>query len=157
MAIVKGRQTVENNEDLVVFLIGGRVNKWWLLPIVLPVFIMMPRMLRELAKNPELGLLGVQSLGTGGMVQYWKSMEHLQAYAADRQRLHQPTWTRYVRKLMPIAAAGIWHETFVVRAGNYESVYTHMPKWGMGLFKPLVPVHGHRDSARGRMAGAAAA
>ncbi len=151
MSYVPGRQTVDNSEGLVVFLIGARINKWWLLPLIVPIFAMMPRMLRELSKNPELGLLGVQSLGLGGMVQYWKSLEHLQAYAADRRRLHQPTWIRYTKELLMNGAAGIWHETYVIPAGAYESLYGNMPRWGLGLFKPLVPVTGALNTAAGRL------
>jgi hypothetical protein len=151
MSIVSGRMTVDNSEDLVVFLIGGRVNRWWYLPIVLPILTTMIRMLRELKKDPALGLLGVQSLGYGGMVQYWKSIEHLQRYANDRQRAHKPAWIRFMQRIFRNHAAGIWHETYVVRGGNYESIYGNMPRFGLGTFKPLIPATGAISTAAKRL------
>jgi hypothetical protein len=57
--IVPGRMTTANRtEHFVVFLIGMRLNrplridKWW------PVFQAMPRMIRELETNRDLGCLG---------------------------------------------------------------------------------------------------
>jgi hypothetical protein len=47
---------------------------------------------------------------------------------------------------------GIWHETYQVRAGEYEAVYSGMPAYGLGAASTLVPVSGRRDSARGRFA-----
>src|SRR3954454_10455801 len=70
-----GRWTHDHDGDVVVFLIGARVNKplavrrWW------PVVSAMPRMLRELQQDPTLGLLDVTSTvhGRGSlMVQYWR-------------------------------------------------------------------------------------
>lgn len=151
MPIEPGRKTVDNSEDLVVFLIGARINKWWLLPLALPILASMPRMLAELKKNPELGLLGVQNLGLGGMVQYWRSLEHLNRYANDRAREHKPVWVRFMRKLFKNAASGVWHETYFVRGGDYESVYSNMPRFGLGTFRPLVPATGERTSSSRRL------
>lgn len=44
-------------EGTVVFLIGMRINSLWRVRAWLPVFIAMPRMLRELYRQPEPGLL----------------------------------------------------------------------------------------------------
>jgi hypothetical protein len=151
MAIVPGRMTVDNSEGLVVFAIGARINKWWMLPIALPILATMPRMLKELAADPDSGFLGVQPLGFGGMLQYWKSVEHLNRYANDKQRLHQPAWLRFMRRLFKNEAAGIWHETYVVAAGAYECIYTNMPRHGLGRFKELVPASGHRETASARL------
>jgi hypothetical protein len=46
---------------------------------------------------------------------------------------------------------GIWHETFLVRAGEYESIYSGMPRRGLGLAGRLVPATGARASARERL------
>jgi hypothetical protein len=151
MTHVPGRQTIENDRDIVVFLIGARINKWWLLPLSLPILASMPRMLGELAKDPSSGFLGVQNLGLGGMVQYWRSIEDLNRYAHDRTRLHKPAWLRYVQKLLGNGAAGVWHETYVVNAGSYEVVYTNMPRVGQGVFRPLLPATGERATAFKRL------
>jgi hypothetical protein len=154
MTYVPGRQTIENDQDIVVFLIGARVNKWWLLPLSLPILASMPRMLRELAKDPSSGFLGVQNLGLGGMVQYWRSVEDLNRYAHDRSRKHRPAWLAYMQKILGNGAAGVWHETYAVKAGSYEVVYTNMPRIGQGLFRPLVAATGERATAARRLRGA---
>jgi hypothetical protein len=56
-----GRYTAEIEGDFVVFLIGMRLNRPWKVHRWLPVFAAMPRMLRELARDPERGLLGAAS------------------------------------------------------------------------------------------------
>lgn len=150
-AIQRGRLTVNNQEALVVFLIGARVNRFWLLPISLPILSQMNRMLRELLADPESGLLAIQPLGFGGTVQYWKSYEHLHRYANSSQKTHRPTWTRFMARLFKNWAVGVWHETYLVPAGNYESVYTNMPKFGLGRFKDLIPATGSRESSASRL------
>ena len=56
--------------EFVVFLIGMRINKLWKLHKWLPVFLAMPRMLKELEAHPESGFLGHSSAGFV-VVQYW--------------------------------------------------------------------------------------
>jgi hypothetical protein len=51
------RCTAEIDGDFVVFLIGMRINRFWKPHKWLPVAAAMPRMLAELARTPELGLL----------------------------------------------------------------------------------------------------
>ena len=46
---------------------------------------------------------------------------------------------------------GIWHETYLVRAGQYEAIYSGMPPWGLGSIAALVPASGRKESARGRV------
>ena len=149
--------TVESDQDIVVFLIGARINKWWLLPVSLPILARMGAMLKELRADESSGLLGVQPLGMGGTVQYWRSLEHLERYANDRAKQHRPAWLLFMKKLFKSSAAGIWHETFFVRAGEYESVYTNMPRFGMGRFKELVVARGRRESFAKRLARGSAA
>jgi hypothetical protein len=48
---------------------------------------------------------------------------------------------------------GIWHETYRVRAGEYETVYSGMPPYGLGTAGTLVPVTAKRESARERISG----
>lgn len=79
------RMSAEMDGEFVVFLIGMRVNKPWKIHKWLPVFLAMPRMLKELSADPASGFLGYeQSLTT--IVQYWRSFEALEAYARDRER-----------------------------------------------------------------------
>jgi hypothetical protein len=46
---------------------------------------------------------------------------------------------------------GIWHETYTVASGQYESIYVNMPRLGLGSAMPHVPVTGRLDSARARI------
>ena len=56
----------------------GNEQEW------LPVFFGMPRMLKELARKPEAGLLGAQSMGFV-VVQYWRSFEASEAGILKRR------------------------------------------------------------------------
>jgi len=48
-------------DEIVVFIIGMRINKPWKVRTWWPVFAAMPRMLSYLSDHPEKGLLGLQS------------------------------------------------------------------------------------------------
>ena len=52
--IITGRQTATVDDDVVVFLIGMRINRLRRVRSWLPAFRAMPRMLRELAEDPSL-------------------------------------------------------------------------------------------------------
>ncbi len=55
--IFNGRYTARTDKPLVLFLIGLRLNKLWAAHKWLPVFTAMPRMLAELDRKPDAGLL----------------------------------------------------------------------------------------------------
>jgi Domain of unknown function (DUF4188) len=152
--IIPARVTAEIDGDFVVFLIGMRVNKWWKFWKWLPVAAAMPRMLTELAERPDLGLLHArQVLGFPNLVviQYWRSFEKLHAYASDRALAHLPAWGKFNRKIASNGDVGIWHETYLVKKGAYESVYNNMPRFGLAAAGVSVPAEGSRKSARGRL------
>ena len=153
MAIRTERLTVRREDGFVVFLIGGRVNKWWMLPVLWGVALAMSRMMKELHADPSHGLLSYESYGgrTTMMVQYWRSIEDLQRYAKSREREHVPAWRRWAQRWGLTGAIGIWHETYVVEPGTYECVYHHMPPFGLGRVGPLVPATGELNSAAGRL------
>ena len=46
--------------------------------------------------------------------------------------------------------SGIWHETFLVRDGEYEAIYGNMPPRGLGKATELVPLS-EESTARGRL------
>jgi hypothetical protein len=48
------------------------------------------------------------------------------------------------------ADVGIWHETYMVSAHQYEAIYSGMPPFGLGKAGRLVPAAGYKDTARGR-------
>jgi len=152
--IIPARMTAQLDGDFVVFLIGMRVNKWWKFWAWLPVARAMPKMLIELAKRPELGLLHARSvfgLRNFLVIQYWRSFEQLHAYATDGSLEHLPAWRDFNRRIASNGDVGIWHETYLVKDGGHESVYNNMPLWGLAAAGALVPAEGSRKSAKGRL------
>ena len=150
LTINSGRKTTPNDRDLVVFLVGARINKWWLLPLSLPILAKMRKMQQELLSDPNSGLLGIQRLGSAD-VQYWRSVDDLMRYATDKRREHQPTMKKFFQKIFRNEAVGIWHETYIVQAGNYENVYTNMPAFGLGKIEPLLDIKGELATGPGRL------
>lgn len=151
--IVRERVCAELPGDFVVFLIGMRINRPLLAHRWLPVAAAMPRMIRELQRQPALGLLHAESWfgRTLLMVQYWRSMDHLLAYATDREAEHLPAWTAFNRSIGTSGAVGIWHETYAIAPGRFESIYVDMPPFGLARAGSRVPASGSRRSARGRL------
>ncbi|HEX9108908.1 MAG TPA: DUF4188 domain-containing protein [Longimicrobiales bacterium] len=149
--VIPQRMTAEIKGDFVVFLIGMRVNKLWKVHKWLPVFLAMPRMLKELEGHPESGFLGFNN-HFGLIVQYWRSFDHLEAYARSHDLAHWPAWVSFNRRVGKSRGdVGIWHETYLVRAGDYECVYSGMPPIGLGKAAELMTASGRRESARGRV------
>ena len=142
--------------DFVVFLIGARLNKGWQLRDMVWFAKTMPKMLKELSALPseETGFLGFQMLSMLNNVQYWRSFDHLEAYARSKDREHFPEWIEFNRRYKNRRGdVGIWHETYLVKAGAYEAVYSGMPTFGLGRAGNLVPATGNRKDARKRLAG----
>lgn len=100
------------------------------------------------------GLLGFRTLPTWRgvtLIQYWSSVEKLQAFENDAGRTHRPAWLRYFKESYESRAAGIWHETYVVPAGAYETVYGNMPLLGLGKIAGVQPATGQRSTAAQRL------
>ena len=153
----EGRWTAEIEGDFVVFIIGARVNSW---RHALRAFRDlggkrgMNHMLKYLTEHPDKGLLGYQTMGLVN-VQYWRSFEHLEAFAKDKDDPHLAVWRNYWKRVGKDGRTGIWHETFLVRDGEYEAIYGNMPARGLGKAARLVPVAEsvgarHRLRATGR-------
>ncbi len=157
MEVRPDRLTVARTEGFVVFIVGARINKWWLVPIVFGVAAAMQRMLAQLAADPDSGLLSVESFTgrTTMSVQYWRSIDDLLRYARDKEKEHAPTWSRWLRSWGLGGAVGIYHETYVVAPGSYECVYQHMPPFGLGRLGPMVAAEGDLRTAAGRLAAGA--
>lgn len=141
--IRQGRWTSKIEGDFVVFLIGARVSARH------PVQSFrdlggqrgMRHMLTYLMEHPEKGLLGFEStLPRLTIVQYWRSFEHLERFARDESDPHLAVWRSYWKRVARSDRTGIWHETFLVRAGEYEAIYGNMPPYGLGKAGDLVPL-----------------
>jgi hypothetical protein len=157
MADVKqGRWTAEIDGEFVAFLIGARLD--WRHPLRsigdLGGRRGMRAMLDYLVARPDKGLLGYQ-IGLPVIVQYWRSFEHLEAFAADKEDPHLEVWRNYWRRVGRSGRTGIWHETYLVPAGGYECIYGNMPPVGLGKAARLVPVAESR-AARQRLGASVA-
>jgi hypothetical protein len=152
-----GRTTAAHDGEVTVFLVGMRINSfravrsWW------PVFTAMPRMLRELSREKNSGLLGFRFLLGGPrlfcILQYWDSPQKLLAYASDVDREHRPAWAAFNRRTRQSRGrVGIWHETYAVPAGRHESVYVDMPPFGLGAATGIEPVGRRGERAGDRLA-----
>ena len=101
----------------------------------------MQKMLEYLMERPEKGLLGYQQHGVFGVtVQYWRSFDHLEAFARDTDDPHLEVWRNFWKRVGKSGRTGIWHETFLVRAGEYEAIYGNMPAYGLGKASKVVLV-----------------
>lgn len=151
---IPGRMTSAIEGDFVIFLIGMRIHKLWKVWKWLPVFMAMPRMLIELGKNPKLGLLHSKtffSLRSPYLVQYWRSFDDLHAYSVNRDQAHLPAWAAFNKAVGTDGDVGIWHETYLIKAEQHESVYGNMPPVGLGVAGGLKPADGRNRSAKGRL------
>jgi len=142
MAIFNGRHTARLDGDFVVFLIGMRFNRPWKLRSW-RVFMSMRPMVKELEASPQSGFLNAEYgflFGGPALVQYWRSFEDLERFARDPDALHLPAWRRFNQLVSGSGDVGIWHETYRVHAGEYEVIYSNMPRVGLaaaGAHDPL--------------------
>ncbi len=152
--IIDRRVCAEIEGPFVLFLIGIRINRLWKPWSYLPVFNAMPRMLVELARDRDLGLLHSRThFGPRNtmLVQYWRSFDHLHAYAAARDRAHLPAWTAFNKAIGSNGDVGIWHESYLIDPGQSEAIYNNMPEWGMARAGTLHDATGSRARAEGRL------
>lgn len=130
-----GRYHAAIEGDFVVFLIGARfrlrdlLRARWLGDA-------MGEMQQELHAHPETGFLGgenfyrffpIESI----LVSYWRSFDDLEKYARAKDQAHFPAWRRFYKEVGLNSNIGIWHETYKVRAGEYETLYGNMPQFGL--------------------------
>lgn len=153
--IHRERLTATLEGNFVVFLIGVRINKPLMVHKWLPVAAAMPRMLKELYRQPELGFIHAEMWfsRTIILVQYWRSMEQLLAYAKNNEAQHLPAWRSFNRAVGTDGSVGIWHETYIASPGSYENVYVNMPLFGLGRAGSVQPATGDRQSAAVRLSG----
>jgi hypothetical protein len=152
--VVKGRLTAKMDEPFVVFLIGMRINRPLAVGKWLPTARAMMPMLRELYRHPEKGFLGGEFFFYGrgpALVQYWRSFEDLEGFARNPDDPHMPAWQRFNREARSSGAVGIWHETYLVEPGAYETIYANMPEFGLAKATERVPAIGGRETARRRL------
>jgi hypothetical protein len=84
-------------------------------------------------------------------VQYWRSVSDLIAYATSKNHKHLPAWTAFSRSVGNSGDVGIWHETYSVKPGSFETIYHNMPPFGLGRVGTLIPATGRHQSANDRI------
>ncbi len=148
--IFNGRYTADIEGDFVVFHIGMRINQIRAFRKWMPVARAMQPMMETLYRHPELGFLGGQSFlywrGVA-LVQYWRSFADLERFARDPAFTHVGAWKKFNQAVGGDGSVGIWHETYLVRAGQYESVYGNMPRFGLAAAASHIPAVGARATA----------
>jgi len=154
--VFPGRYTADVGDDadgVTVFLIGMRANRWWRLGRVIGIARRMPPMLRHLMTHPDAGMLGFEQWfgRTTILVSYWRSPEHLQRFAADRDAPHLAPWREFQRSFAGSGDVGVWHETYQVRTGDAEAVYSDMPLFGLAKATHHEPIGAGRNTARQRL------
>lgn len=151
MSIIQRRVSAHIEGDFVVFLIGARINKPWNVRHLVWFLPLMQRMIKELEARPDSGFMGYEGMGLTSLVQYWRSLDQLMAYARARDSAHFPAWVEFNKRIGSNGDIGIWHETYCVRANEYECVYNNMPAYGLARVAALVDASGNRQTARGRL------
>lgn len=156
--------THAHESGVVVFLIGMTIRRPLRVDLWGPVAAAMPRMLAELGRNraaadrgeaPDLGFLGADTtLGAHGplVVQYWRTPEHLQAYAHNTSAAHLPAWRAFNRAVHTHpGAVGIWHETYIADADSIETFYGNGARVGLGKATGTIPLQRRGRTARERL------
>jgi Domain of unknown function (DUF4188) len=148
----QGRWTAEIEGDFVVFIIGAKPNSPRMIRFLkdLGGSKGMKHMLDYLMEHPEKGLLGYHTYALGAVtIQYWRSFDHLDAFAKNTDDPHLNVWRKYLKRVGKSDRTGIWHETFLVKADSFETIYSNMPPMGLGKASKLIPL-GEAKSARER-------
>src|SRR3954447_4218661 len=151
MSVFAGRHTADLEGDFVVFLIGMRFNRPWKVRGTWMVFSAMRPMVKELEAQPDSGFLRAEFAliyGGSAVVQFWRSFDALERYARDPDARHLPAWRRFNQLVRGSGDVGIWHETYRVRAGEYEAIYGNMPRVGLGAAGEHRPLGSTSTAAR---------
>lgn len=151
MSIFHGRHSAALEGDFVVLLLGMRINKPWKPHRWLPIVTAMSKMIGELRRDPDSGFLGATPclFMTGPtVIQYWRSFEHLERYARNPDAQHLPAWRAFNQRVRDSGDVGIWHETYRVRAGDYEAIYVNMPRLGLANVAEHMPLGSTTSAAR---------
>jgi len=142
------RETVDLSgyPDLIVIYLGMRVRT----PRGGVTFLRFGKWIRDsVAAEPDGLLLHENYFFSpvhGGMRQYWRDFESLEAWT--RTLPHQAWWRDFLRDS---GGTGFWHELYSIR-GGMEAVYDDMPSpLGLGTFAPREPARGRMFGARGRL------
>ncbi len=150
--IHRNRLTAKFTGNFVVFLIGMRVNEPLKIRTWLPFMQAMPKMIKELKNQPETGFLHAEIWysRTSIMLQYWRSIEELNAYLQNTQSTDLPAWSTFSQADNSDGVVGVWQEAYIASPGRYDTIYVNMPPFGLGAVAALTPATslGHKYAAQ---------
>ena len=84
-----------------------------------------------------------------GFIQYWKSFEAMEAWS--RRPPHSDWWRDAVERMRAKRDLGVYHETYIVRRDDIESIYMECPPTGLATFGEQGEPIGPMTTARGRL------
>lgn len=143
-----GRYTANYPDDFVVFLIGMRVNELWRVNEWVPVLRAAFAMTKELKQLPDSPLLASQTVQSVSdlrvqlFIQHWRSLDELEAWARNKDLRHRPAQREFFRRTGYNGHVGVWHETYLVRAGQFEAIYANMPRMSLAAAGELRELRG---------------
>ena len=110
-------------------------------------------MVSELIKNQSLGYLGGESWFGRNIIsiQYWESFTKLEHFARSKDLTHLPEWKKFMKKVGTNGEVGIWHETYIIKKGQYENIYANMPPFLLGKVGKLEKIVSSNNSAKKRV------
>ena len=144
-SLVLKRFTTPGNRAFVLFRIGMRFNGLRGIVPALRTFAEMPFMLAEQRSNPDIGMLATSvslSWPVIAITQYWRSFDELERYALASAGKHTRAMRWFNKLGRSSEGTGIWHETYRIEPGTYESIYANMPPYGLAAaigHEPIVP------------------
>lgn len=159
--IVKGAMTDAVEGEFCVFILGARSNTASKLDLGFKtVGDNFTKIIQELERLPaECGYLGGDSYVTTNLqrgshftsITYWRSYEHMIRYTHDRKLAHTSAMKAVIDTVYKSPNTGIWHETYIVKPGQHESIYLNCPPVGLGAAAGLMPATGPHKTSRGRI------
>jgi len=147
---VPGKWCPQIDGDFMILMIGVVPHSLWSFWRWMPILRGMVNMGKELQTKTDSGFLGYEVyVGLHPMiVQYWRSFDHLKKCPA-------PEWATLTQAASGDPLLGVWHETYIVRAGDYEASYSNMPPYGLGkvgkCHGKLVEAKGQYEKAESRL------
>jgi hypothetical protein len=88
------------------------------------------------------------------IIQYWRSFDQLEAFARNQDDQHWQPWRDFNRKVGRSGDVGVYHETYRIAPGQYESIYSNVPVMGLAAAGHHVAVGARTEAARDRMQAA---
>lgn len=135
--IIRGRFVATPPPGTVVFMFGMRINRWSQVRHWLPLWRSLHRMIREQRARPQCGLLLSTTSRKGReitVLQYWRSMETLMAYAQHPSFGHARSWKTFNHGIGDSGIVGIWHEAYAIdpeAPGRMHTIYRDVPERGL--------------------------